>query len=547
MIGEDDEMASLVSRLIVLSMMSGLALTGLTTASTFSPLAYANNSSNSGATSNARALKAIKTPGPVVLDPVYVDQFRKLIPSKKEKAWDLQIPSRSAVGPALDELKILVAEALVAKGYSLSAQIVYLDVALRAMGTSQGSWALYEMNRLASQEEVDEDLMESFAFDFDGAIDNTNERAEERAMVAYFRAKALVRRGYNDWATQELAKVSVNSQWHADRLFERAAEVLADGRSDEAEAIYDELSKREVIRKPTREFSILNHARLVFERGNYEEVLATVKAADLPLRERARALLEMAWSRYYLREYGKALGVLKVIDSAFFQMLRSPESDLLRMVIERDLCRYDLIKESAAAFRNRYQASFKQIESRLSLEADEKIKQLALQSRNLQKRATLIHRFRTELKSMEDEDLRAAPGLREAVLKGLRMGAFKTEASIARALPREVERVASQLIDLRDQVSFLEYEASIRPLTTLPVDDADYQPIAASKTSFDRLYWPVIDESWWDELDNYEVLIRARCAEPIPQNILRPPAPKKAAPPPVAEEEEEEEEEEEDE
>lgn len=535
-------MASRLSRLFLLPAAIVSTLLGVT-ASTYSVQSFAS-SATEGATSNARALKAIKTPGPVVLDPVFVEQFRNLIPSKKDKAWDLQIPSRSAVGPALEELKLLVAEALVAKGYALSAQVVYLDVALRSMGTSQGTWALYEMNRLAAQHEIDEDLMESFAFDFDGAIDNTNDRAEERAMVAYFRARALVRRGYEDWAIQELGKVSTDSQWHADRLFERAAEVLADGRADEAEAIYEELSKRENVRKPTKEFAVLNRARLVFERGNYDEVLETVKSADLPLRERARALLEMAWARYYLKEYGKALGVLKVIDSAFFQMLRSPESDLLRMVIERDLCRYDLIKESAAAFRSRYQASFKQIESRLNLEADEKIKQLALQGRNLQKRATLIHRFRTELKDMEDEDLRAAPGLREALIKGLKMGAFKTEASIARSLPREVERVASHLIELRDQVSFLEYEASIRPLTTLPVDDADYKPIAASKTSFDRLYWPVIDESWWDELDNYEVLIRARCSEPIPQNVLRPPAPKKAAPPPIEEEEEEEEEDE---
>lgn len=527
-------MASPLSRLTIFSTISFLVLLGLSGASS-------SASAPAGATSNARQLKSVKTPGPVVLDPIFVEQFRKLIPSKKEKAWDLQIPSRSAVGPALDELKMLVAEALVAKGHSLSAQIVYLDVALRAMGTSQGAWALYEMNRLAAQEEIDEDLMESFAFDFDGAIESSSERADERAMVAYYRARALVRRGYEDWAIQELAKVSTDTQWHADRLFERAAEVLADGRSDEAEAIYEELSRRDAIRKPTKEFAVLNRARLIFERGNYDEVLETVKAAALPLRERARALLEMAWSRYYLKEYGKALGVLKVIDSAFFQMLRSPESDLLRMVIERDLCRYDLIKDSAAAFRNRYQQSFKQIESRLNLEADEKIKQLALQSRNLQKRATLIHRFRTELKEIEDEDLRAAPGLRETVIRGLKIGAFKVEASIARSLPREVEKVASQLIELRDQVSFLEYEASIRPLTTLPVEDADYKPIGASKTSFDRLYWPVIDESWWDELETYEVLIRARCAEPIPQNVLRPPAPPKVVPPPVEEEEEEEE------
>ncbi len=494
---------------------------------------------SSGKPKSAKSAE-LRVPGPIVLDPVYVSQFRDLLKSPKEKAWDLQIPARSAVGPALEELKLLVAEALAAKGHSLSAEVVYLEVALRAVGTSQGVWALHGLDQLAKSSELDEQMMEEFAYEFDGTVDGSS----ERSMLAYFRARALLRRGYPAWATQELAKVSSDSQWHAERLFERAAEVLADGKNDEAEALYDELIKREVIRAPTKQFSLLNRARLVFERGNYDEVLEVVRSVDLPLRERARALLEMAWSRYYLREYGKALGILKVIDSAFFQMLRSPEADLLRMVIERDLCRYDLIKESAAAFRNRYKTSFKQIESRMVLEEDAQLKQLALQSRNLQKRATLIHRYRSEIKELEDEDLRAAPGLRDMILKTLRIGSMKSENAIARSLPREVEKVASQLIELRDQVTFLEYEASIRPLTAIPPDEADYQPVPASKTRFERLYWPVIDESWWDELDTYEVLIRARCAQPLAIEALKKKIESKPAVEEVIEEEEEEEEEE---
>lgn len=497
-------------------------------------------SQESNAKSRAGKSAEPKAPGPIILDPNYVSQFRELMKAPKEKAWDLQIPSRSATGPALEELKLLVAEALTAKGFSLAAQAVYLDVALRAVGTSQGVWALHALDQLAKSNELDDQLIEEFAYEFDGTVDGNS----ERSMLAYFRARALLRRGYQEWATKELAKVSTDTQWHAERLFERAAEVLADGRNDEAEALYEDLIKREVVRLPTKQFSLLNRARLVFERGNYDEVLEVVRSVELPMRERARALLEMAWSRYYLKEYGKALGILKVIDSAFFQMLRSPEADLLRMVIERDLCRYDLIKESAASFRERYKTSFKQIESRLILEQDDQLKQLALQGRNLQKRATLIHRYRTEIKALEDEDLRAAPGLRETVLRNLRIGALKSENAIARALPREIEKVASHLIELRDQVTFLEYEASIRPLTAIPPDEADYLPTPASKTRFDRLYWPVIDESWWDELDSYEVLIRARCAQPLSAEALK----KKAAPKPVVEEvEEEEEEEEEDE
>ncbi len=477
-----------------------------------------------------------KAPGPVLLTAAFVKQFREALTMKDGKPLDVTLSDESPTGAALDELRLLAAEALIKQGNTLSAQITYSDVATRSIGTSQGTWALYGLDQMAQTVELDDSAMEELAYEFDATVDGPS----ENSMLSWYRAKALLRRGYDEWAIQNLGKIGIDTRWHSDRLFEHATDVLAEGKVDEAEALYDDLLKRAVVRVPTTQFTELNRARLIFEKGDYEQTLKTVRSIDLPLRERARALLEMAWSRYYLKEYGKALGILKVIDSAYFEPLRSPEADLLRMVIERDLCRYDLIKISAAGFRERYKKPFKQIESRLRLEDDAMLKQMALQSRFLQKRATLIHRYRTERKAIYDEDIKIAPGLRDLILKTLLLRERKIEAEIARGLPKELERVASQLIDLRDQVSFLEYEASIRPLTTMPIDEADYLPEAASKTRFEKLYWPVVNEAWWDELDNYEVLIRARCAQPLP--ILAPV--KKKAPKVIEEEEEEEEDEE---
>lgn len=476
-----------------------------------------------------------KVPGPVLLTADYVKQFRETLNAKDGKPLDFAIVDETPSGAALEELRLLAAEALTKQGHSLSAQITYMDVASRSIGTSQGAWALYALDQLAQVSEIDESAMEEMAYEYDSQVESVS----EGSMLAWFRAKALLRRGYQEWAERDLGKIGPETRWNSDRLFERATDVLAEGRADEAETLYEEILKRAEVRSSTRQFAELNRARLIFEKGDYETTLKTVRGVDLPLRERARALLEMAWSRYYLKEYGKALGILKVIDSAFFEPLRSPEADLLRMVIERDLCRYDLIKQSSAAFRERYKKTFKQIESRLPLDADPSLKQMALQGRFLQKRATLIHRYRLERKAIYDEDIKIAPGLRAMLLKNLLMREKKTESEIARLLPKELEKAASWLIDMREQVSFLEYEASIRPLTTMPQEEADYLPEVASKTRFEKLYWPVVNEAWWDELDNYEVLIRARCAQPLP--VLAPV--KKRKPPPVEDEEDEEDEE----
>ncbi len=453
-----------------------------------------------------------KVPGPVVLSSSFVKKFRAGLKDKEAKALEM-VPEEGVSSPAAkEELSLLAAEGLSEQQHILSAQVIRMDVAARMAGTSQGDWALSALDAMAQDFELDESALEEMAFEYDRPIEGFS----ARAMISWFRAKALLRRGFSDWAMQDVAKVGIDSRWYADRMFDRATDVLAEGKPEEAESLYGEILKRSAVRQPTRQFSELNRARLIFEKGDYQETLKTVRAIDLPLRERARALLEMAWARYYLKEYGKALGLLRVIDSAFFENLRSPEADVLQMVISRDLCRYDLIKTAAAAFRERYKKPFRQIELRLNLESDPQLKQMALQSRFLQKRATLIHRYRTERKAIYDEDLQISKGLREILLRNLSLRERKAESEIARALPRELDRVASQLIEYRDQVSFLEYEASIRPLTVAPNEETDYMPEAATRGRFEKIYWPVVNESWWDELDNYEVLIRARCSQPLP-------------------------------
>lgn len=452
-----------------------------------------------------------REPGPVALEKTYVDAFRAAVADKPSLALELRYQAK-ATGPIGEELRLLAAEALLKLGAGLAAQLVAVDVATRAIGTNQGEWALAILDRLATQAEIDESLMEDFAYEFDALVESPS----EQAMLAWFRARALLRRGYTDWAKFELDRAAgETTQWGAEVAFERAGEVLAEGKADDAGEMYAAIGKRNLVRQSTRQFAELNRARLIFEKGDYKETIQAVRGIDLPLRERARALLEMAWSRYYMREYGRALGLLQVLDSSFYRELRSPEADILKMVIERDLCRYDLVKRSAEDFHQRLKTTYKQIEARKPLQDDPVIKQMALQSRLLQRGATLIYRYRQERKLVDGEDMSMVPGLRAQITGWIAIREKKVEDEINRRLRGEAERVASQFIEWRDQVTFLEYEASIRPLTKAADDEPDYRPTGASRTRFDQLYWPVTRESWWDELEDYEVLVQGRCYQPL--------------------------------
>ncbi len=468
------------------------------------------------------ALVLLRSSSFAALEKSWLDRFESAGDPRLEAALDTS-PPEELTESQRDEVKLLVAGTLSKLGHALAAQQIYMDVATRAVGTSQGAAALKQLEALAVAVEIDESAVEDFAFEYDGTV----EGPAERSMLAWYRSRALMRRGFTDWAARELSSIAVDSAWQAERLYDGAVTSLADGREDEAEAMFAELSQKSVIRVPTKRYAELNRARLIFEKNEYQASLDVVRGLDLPIRERARALHEMAWSRYYMRDYGKALGILQVLDSGYYSDLKTPEADLLRMVIERDLCRYDLVKQSTAFFREKFKKTYKQIESRLPLEADDRLKQMALQSRFLQKRATLVHRVRLEIRALSDEDIKVSPGLEPWLLKQLAIRERKLQAEIDRILGKEIEKVANQFVDLRDQVTFLEYEASIRPLTAAPSDIIDYLPTGASWTKFEKLYWPVTSEAWWDELDSYEVMLRGRCQTPLPIGTTLSPTPKR--------------------
>ncbi|GEM_PF-5485779 len=457
-------------------------------------------------------------PNPVFLPKAWFKTFTEKLKQKPYEAFAMSAPDLEESGALRDELEIAAAIGLAQIDKPLTAGLILLGVAERSVGTSQGLWALTELHRIAQTHEIDEDALEAFAYEFDGLI----EPMHERSMLAWFRGRALMRRGYMDWANREFQNVHTDSVWHADRLFERSTERLADGRADESESLLQEILRKGTLREPTRRFAELNRARLLFERGELAAVLETIRRLDLPTRERARVLLEIAWIRYYMRDYGRALGVLEVLRSPFYGLLKSPEADLLKMVLQRDLCRYDLVKESAQEFRREYGAVFKHIESRRPLDLNADLKQMALQARLLQKRAMLIHRYRVERRDLQDGQVKSiefADKLVEKMYYESLERERRLEGDLALQIPLEAERVANRLLEFRNQVTFLEYEASIRPLRTDLSFGADYMPPVKSKTRFERLFWPITSEAWWDELEDYQVLLRGRCAEPLPVEV----------------------------
>jgi hypothetical protein len=432
-----------------------------------------------------------------------VDSFIKI--NKQLEVLKYRSPDTSEAG-AVEEWKLGLARALAANGQPIHAQYLMNSVATKSVGTRQGFEALRLIHLMAKDGLVDEFQLEDLAFDLDTKI----EEVESRSMIGYFRGRALLRKGYTDWANIAISDVAQASTWGQELRYDRALQRLNAGDSAAAYTEFEALVKNDKTRALTAKQSQLALARLIFERKDYVGAIKIYRGLDIPVRERARSLSEIAWSYYYDREYGKALGAIKALRSRYFTVLFSPETSILEMLIYRELCQYRRVQTLTKAFQKEFGDVYGAIEDRKIIEDVPRFMQMVLQEGMMQKRASIIQSLRAERKAIKSQGWQDDEMKTWLLDVGLRRERT-LEAEIQRLVHARIDRVANWFLDLREQVWFLDYESSLK-LIQMPDDDAsDYEPPQKSKLRTETMFWPVSDESWMDELPDYETLVHSMC------------------------------------
>lgn len=448
--------------------------------------------------------------------PLDVERWRKglgLIEARDfDQLWQLETNSASSTSPDAEELRLLWAKGLAARGDVLLAQMLLDGGARRQIGTGIGLESLQTLHELFVKHSLDERALEDLALDLDTTVDPV----DPRSMVGFFRARALLRRemaaASRAWILDAIGLIGSSTVYESEILMDRVRQAV--GRDDVSLAteLLNRLEAHPAVRLPTLELVRLTRARLSFERRDYETSLRLYRQASVPVRERARAWLEMGWSYFYSRQFGRALGALEALRSAYFRSLMTPSADVLEMLIYRDLCDDSRVRELADQFLQSTAGLFTHLESRQPLRRQPVILQMALQDAGFQGRAQLIHQLRQE-RSRLSQDTWSEEGLRSQLIQQVRQRERQIEYEIDREVEPVLVRVANELIDLRDQVRYISYEAAIREVRSGPRASVDYEPPAPQRYQVQQLFWPVGAEAWLDELFDYQVLVRGRCTD----------------------------------
>ncbi len=404
------------------------------------------------------------------------------------------------------EAQLALGKALVRHGLSFAGTKLFSDIIKTKQGT-QASWlSLIEIQEIAKKNPVDEDAVYGeLVYD----IDYDSPPKEVADFVGYLNGMYNKLNGYTAWSEKEFKKVTSGSYWDYKLKYLAALEDVKREKIDSAVEKFLALANDELTPKDIKTDSQHQYARLVFEKGDYLKAYKTFKQVELDPRERGLILLERAWSKYYLKDYSKALGLLTALEAPAFDPSRSPEAYLLKMLIYKELCYYDAAFEVMKEFKQRFSASMDAIRKRKDLRKDKMLVNMAVIDRRVSywvNYLNLLKEERTRLKEFQNL------AINNQLKREYDLKISEVYSRLNLILADRIRFVANDLLESHEQISFLDYQTRVDSLrVSRPQDEVDFKPEKISLTKFDKIYWLFKGEYWIDEIEDLKVLVESQC------------------------------------
>ncbi len=333
---------------------------------------------------------------------------------------------------------------------------------------------------------------------------------ELKGFLAYLFFQSHRQQGFAKWEKTVQRWILPDSEWSYRLEYDRALYELYNDRYDNAVKIFESLMKNELVSDFLRKKSKRQYARLIFEKGEFQKSFEMLKELQFEQDDRGSILLERAWTKYYLKHYSKALGLLTALDTSLFSQSRTPETDILKMLIYKELCHYDAVFEVKKAFDKKYKKALADIKGRKQLNKNKALLQLALMKPNLKNYSMFIGGLRRDMAWFK------SIGSSGALMSDLQTKVSQKDKQlqdiISLKLTEQMRKTANDMLDWNEQVNFLDYQTRVDSLRIRRTDkELNYRPEAIPLITFDRLYWLYKGEMWLDELENLRVLVKSKC------------------------------------
>ncbi len=408
-----------------------------------------------------------------------------------------------------EQAQFHLANALRGMGLVQGATELYIDVITGRRSPELVGRALGVLEELVRAKQLDEQrLIDQVLFgnQFGDLPPDTME------FVQYYQGLGELRRGYHDWGQRRLEELAKSDEYYGLRArFALGVERLSEGNEAGAEKILRALMDDPKAPGGIRNDARLAIARISYERKKYQDAFDTYAKIDSPLSEQDVVLLEKAWNQLADRDERKALGLVMGLGAPVYRRLFAPERALLRALALKRLCQFRAARLTVTEFRKKYRATLQRVRERKSLLDDAELRNAVMRRDDLL--PTRKWRDRLEVERT------TAQNLPDQELSGFLRGIYDTKLALAqvqlgRHLEKAIDRLASELLLVDEQMSILDYELGIELFKRIGDEGVVVReggqrakvPAAGS-----RAYFRFNGEYWSDEIHDLQVLVEDRC------------------------------------
>jgi hypothetical protein len=338
-------------------------------------------------------------------------------------------------------------------------------------------------------------------------------REDLRDFIEYYQGLLDYRNGFIRWGEKHFEKIEKRTYYYYKSRYVQAVYDLVKYNLDGAIKLFLEILDSDIEQVDVINSTRQSVARIFFEQKKFGAAYEKYEEIDAPIEKQASVFLEEAWTQYYLKDYRRAMGLLYALEAPAFFRYFNPEKYLIKALIYKNLCHYNVAKDAVAEFRQYYGDALKAIYDRVDLDKNEILLDAALQDPALDEMSKFARLLDTEMGRLGDFSAAwAENGLLSHLNRIYDLKIQDTNRRLKVKMDQAIRSVAERLLAFQEQMNLLDYEIGLsiyKRIKGSPTQkEAHRQEIPSSGK---QVYYRFDGEFWNDELHDFRFFIEDRC------------------------------------
>ncbi len=311
-----------------------------------------------------------------------------------------------------------------------------------------------------------------------------------------------------DWGDDHFKKISKKSTYYYQYIYRQALYSVYRDDVDEAVAYLNSILKSDYPSRNLKDKCRKTLARLLYEKGQYDEADLIYSRIEKDIIEQAENLLERAWVHYRLGHTRRAMGLLYSFQAPSFKNAFRPEYFILKSFIYKDVCHYQNALAVVNEFRGRYGDALSKLYERSLPQENNALMLVLLNKTQIADTYNFLYLLEKEMAACEDIP---DEGLRNYMRDLYELQMEESREKLRKQITEGYEAIANDLLMYEEDAHLMEYEIGIDMYQRVYQAHYTEEPTKKEKAEKGLAAYEFQGEFWNDELVSYEVDLPNKC------------------------------------